>query len=63
MVACFADFWIVIEYAVKCANLYFECVTIKMVAFGLEEEGRGIKYILLVNIYFMELDEWVGCVS
>jgi len=41
MVVCFAGFWIVIEYAVKCSNLYFGCVTIKMVAFGLEEEGRG----------------------
>jgi hypothetical protein len=49
MVVCFAGFWIDIEYAVKCAILYFGCVTIKMVAFGLEEEGRGGNKIYIVS--------------
>jgi len=56
MVVCFADFWIVIEYAVKCSNLYYGCVTIKMVAFGLEEEGRGREgnkiYIVSKHIFY-----------
>jgi hypothetical protein len=68
MVVYFADFWFVTEYATKCANLHFGCVTIKMTRkwgnerLSLHRLGNKI-YILLINIYFMELDEWVGCVS